>query len=295
MREFTVYAPAKLNLYLDVLEKRPDGYHNINTLFEKIDLKDEIHVKEKARGLRVRVEPSGACASGKDNIAYKAVQALFKKADVNLGMEIVIRKNIPVSAGLAGGSSDAASLLRAINDVFDLGVSFQDLISVAAETGKDVPFFMLDKTFAIARGAGEELEPLDAETSFSHVIIKPDIAVSTAQMYKALDNHNATSRNNAIEKIISAVHKGDVTLLKENHYNIFEEVLGAYAMDVERAKTLLENVGAGPGFLSGSGPSVFCTVKDRAEATRIFERLSKGEGHEIFVATSYKGGIYGDN
>ena len=295
MREFTVYAPAKLNLYLDVLEKRPDGYHNIKTLFEKIDLKDEIHVKEKARGLRVRVEPLGACYSGKDNIAYKAVQALFKKANVDLGLEIVIKKNIPVSAGLGGGSSDAASLLRAINEVFDLGVSFKDLVSVATDTGKDVPFFMFDRTFAIARGAGEELEPLDAETSFSHVIVKPDIAISTAQMYKALDTYNAASKNNAIEKIISAVHKGDVALLKENYYNIFEEVLGGYARDVEEAKSLLKNAGAGPGFLSGSGPSVFCTVKDRAEATRIFNRLPKGEGHDIFVATSYKGGIYGDN
>ena len=295
MREFTVYAPAKLNLYLDVLEKRPDGYHNIKTLFEKIDLKDEIHVKEKARGLRVRVEPLGACYSGKDNIAYKAVQALFKKANVDLGLEIVIKKNIPVSAGLGGGSSDAASLLRAINEVFDLGVSFKDLVSVATDTGKDVPFFMFDRTFAIARGAGEELEPLDAETSFSHVIVKPDIAISTAQMYKALDTYNAASKNNAIEKIISAVHKGDVALLKENYYNIFEEVLGDYARDVEEAKSLLKNAGAGPGFLSGSGPSVFCTVKDRAEATRIFNRLPKGEGHDIFVATSYKGGIYGDN
>lgn len=295
MREFTVYAPAKLNLYLDVLGKRPDGYHNIKTFFEKIDLKDEIRVKEKSRGLRVKVEPLGVCAWGKDNIAYKAVQALFKKANVDLGLEIVIRKNIPVSAGLGGGSSDAASLLRAINEMFDLGVSFQDLVSVAAETGKDVPFFMLDKTFAIARGAGEELELLDTETSFSHVIVKPDIAISTAQMYKALDTHNATSGNNAIKEIASAVQKGDVTLLRENYYNIFEEVLGVYATDVERAKTLLENAGAGPGFLSGSGPSVFCTVKDRAEATRIFNKLPKGEGHDIFVATSYKGGIYGDN
>ncbi len=295
MRKFTVYAPAKLNLYLDVLEKRPDGYHNINTLFEKIDLKDEIHVKEKSRGLRVRVEPSGACVSGKDNIAYKAVHELFKKAGVDLGLEIIIRKNIPVSAGLGGGSSDAASLLQAINKAFDLGVSFQDLISVAAETGKDVPFFMLDKTFAIAGGTGEELETLETETSFSHVIIKPDIAISTAQMYKALDIHKATSRNNTIEKTASAVYKGDVTLLKENYYNIFEEVLGIYAKDVERAKTLLERAGAGPGFLSGSGPSVFCTVKDRAEAVDIFKRLPKGEGRDIFVATSYKGGIYGDN
>ena len=295
MREFTVYAPAKLNLYLDVLEKRPDGYHNIKTLFEKIDLKDEIHVKEKARGLRVKVEPLGTCASGKDNIVYRVIQALFKKANVDLGLEIVIKKNIPVSAGLGGGSSDAASLLRAINEAFDLGVSFEDLVSVATETGKDIPFFMLDKTFAIARGAGEELEPLETDSFFSHVIVKPDIAISTAQMYKRLDTHNATSRNNAIEKIASAVHKGDTTLLKENYYNIFEEVLGVYAVDVERAKSLLENADAGPSFLSGSGPSVFCTVKDRTEATHIFERLPKGEGHDIFVATSYKGGIYGDN
>ncbi|MBU1912724.1 MAG: 4-(cytidine 5'-diphospho)-2-C-methyl-D-erythritol kinase, partial [Candidatus Omnitrophica bacterium] len=119
MREIRVFAPCKLNLYLDVLGKRPDGFHDIETIFEKIDLKDEIILKEKGKGLKVRATPSN-CGQGKDNIVYKAAKTLFKEIGISLNLDIEIKKRIPVSAGLGGGSSDAASVLRAINEIFKL-------------------------------------------------------------------------------------------------------------------------------------------------------------------------------
>jgi len=289
MRERTAYAPAKLNLYLDVLEKRPDGYHNIKTLFEKIDLKDEIIIREKGRGVDVRVEPLGLCPSGKDNIVYRAVRALLREADVDLGLEIIIKKRIPLSSGLGGGSSDAAASLRSINELFELGLSPDRLFSIGADTGKDVPFFMLDFPFAIAGGAGELLKPLDTDCSFSHVIIKPDIAVSTAQMYARLDSYAYASRKNGIEEIASALNKKDLALLRKKYYNIFEEVLSDYAQYIEKARDLLSKAGAGPGFLSGTGPSVFCTLKDRGEAVEISKRIPKDDGIGVFVATTCRG------
>ncbi|MBC8474110.1 MAG: 4-(cytidine 5'-diphospho)-2-C-methyl-D-erythritol kinase, partial [Candidatus Omnitrophica bacterium] len=173
MREFTVYAPAKLNLYLDVIGKRPDGYHNIETLFEKIDLKDEIVIKEKNRGIDVKVEPSDLCPSGKDNIVYEAVQTLLKESGADLGLEIVIRKKIPVSAGLGGGSSNAASVMLAINKAFELGITQKRLFSMAGQIGKDVPFFMTDHSLALGTGTGDDLEKIDADIDLAHILIKP--------------------------------------------------------------------------------------------------------------------------
>lgn len=295
MRKTVVYAPAKLNLYLDVLEKRSDGYHDIETLFEKIDLKDEISIAKKDKGIDVRVEPSAACPSGKDNIVYKALQTLFNKTGSNAGLEVVIKKRIPVSAGLGGGSSDAAAVLRAVNEGFKLGLSFETLFSIAGEIGKDVPFFMLDQSFAVGTGSGEALEALDEDSSFSHLVIKPAISIPTAEMYKRLERRAINKKKGGLKEITSAIRKNDIELLSKAYYNIFESVLGDYKRHIDEAKALLFKAGAGPGFLSGSGPSVFCTVKDRKEAAEILGKISNAGSAKIFLATTYKGGIYGDN
>ncbi len=288
MRQFTVYAPAKLNLYLDVLEKRPDGYHNIETLFEKIDLKDEIVIKEKAKGLDIEVEPINACPSGKDNIVNKALRVLFEEAGAEPGIDITIRKNIPVSAGLGGGSSDAAAALRAVNDMFELGVPFQRLFSIAAGIGKDIPFFMLDAPFAIGKGTGEDLEPIETDSLFSHVVARPNISISTAEMYQRLDNGAQRSKKPGIGigEVTSAIKKKDLVFLEKTYYNIFEEILVGYSQYIDKAKILLSKAGAGPCFLSGSGPSVFSTMKSKKEAMKIFSKIPREKGIDIFLVTT---------
>jgi len=290
-----VYAPAKLNLYLDVLEKRPDGYHNVKTLFEKIDLKDEIEIIRKRRGIDVRIEPKASCPEGKDNIVYKAIEALLKESKLDLGLEVIIKKNIPVGSGLGGGSSDAASVLRAINEKFDLGISPKRLFHIASLLGKDVPFFMLDAPFAIGRLAGEGLEPVEADVSFFHIVIKPDVSISTEAMYKRLDRLQRGPRRNGLEAIIPALKNKDLALLKKAYYNAFEEVLADSTHYIEKTKTLLLKAGAEAVFLSGSGSALFCTLKDKEEAIQILARIPKKQGMDVFLATTYKGGIYGDN
>lgn len=289
MREIKIFAPAKLNLFLDVIDRRPDGYHTIKTIFEKIDLRDEIVIKERpaADGLDVSVEPA-VCPGGKDNIVHKALGALLSEVNADIGLEVIIRKKIPVSAGLGGGSSDAAAVLRAVNDRFTLGVSRERLFAIASLTGKDVPFFLLDSAFAAGYGAGEDLKAIETDLVFSHIIIKPDAPKSTRDMYSKIDDYSSDFGKGDIEKAIAAVRSGDKILLQEAYYNIFEEALGRNSGPVSAAKKILRDSGAGPGFLSGSGPSVFCVFKDRGEAMEIAKGLPGKQGMEVFVVSSCK-------
>ncbi len=294
MQSFKVYAPAKLNLYLDVLDKRPDGFHNIETLFEKIDLKDEIKIKEKKTGIEVKVEPKTLCPGGKDNIVYKAVARLLKESGKDLGIEVTIKKRIPVGSGLGGGSSDAASVLRAINEKFNLGIDNERLFSIASELGKDIPFFMRDEAFLIGKGRGEDLESIEIDSSFSHVVVKPSVSTSTERMYKRLDDSKRTKRQDNLKALTEATKKIDLVSLKKSYYNDFEEVLSNNTQ-YEQAKSLLLEAGAEAVFLSGSGSALFCTFKDKRKAEEILEAIPKRKDMDVFLATTYKGGIYGNN
>ena len=294
MREIKVFAPCKLNLYLDVLGKRPDGFHNIETIFEKIDLKDEIIITEKGKGLKVRTLPSN-CLQGKENIAYKAVMAIFKEAGAELNLDIEIKKRIPVSAGLGGGSSDAASVLKAVNKIFKLGVSAKRLLAIAGDIGKDVPFFMQDSSFALARGAGEKLEKINLDKVLFHILIKPSISLSTRLMYERIDRYGVSSKGRSVKSALRALKTKGVTVLEENYYNIFESVLAGNSARIIEVKALLADAGAKRSLLSGSGPTVFCSFETKKDAEKVFRKISRNVNIEVFLAKTYKGGIYGDN
>jgi 4-diphosphocytidyl-2-C-methyl-D-erythritol kinase len=293
MREIRVFAPAKLNLYLNVLKKRPDGYHNIETIFEKIALKDEIIIKEKGRGLKIKAS-SNKCSQDKDNIAYKAAKALSIEAKIRLNIEIYIKKNIPVSAGLGGGSSNAASSLRAINELFKLGVSEKRLFEIALSLGKDVPFFMKDMPFAVAGGAGEELKKLNLTQSFFHILIKPFIPLSTKSMYNRIDRRNFSNRPHSLKKALSALKGHDIKALEDNYYNIFEDVLGRESVHIDKVKAMLSKAGCRHSLLSGSGPTVFCTFGNKKSAQDVFKAIPRRGTESVFLVETHKGGIYGD-
>lgn len=285
MREIKIYAPAKLNLYLDVFEKRADGFHNIETLFEKIDLKDELIIKEKGKGVSVNTSLS-ACPSGEGNIVYKAVRALLSAAKVDVNLDIQIKKNIPLSGGLGGGSSDAASALKAINKMFNLGVPAAKLLSIACDVGKDMPFFMIDAPFAVARGTGELLEPLDIPCSLSHIIIKPRISMSTDLMYQRIDGLGQHQQKKAsVKDMVDGLRKKDISLVEKNYYNIFEEVLAEHFSPIKTIKDMLIGLGAGNCLLSGSGSSVFCTFGCRKEGIKVFKKIPKIDAEVFFAET----------
>jgi len=294
MREIKVFAPCKLNLYLDVLGKRPDGFHNIETIFEKIDLKDEIIIKEKGKGLKVRAFPSN-CLQGKENIAYKAAMAIFKETGVKPNLDIEIKKKVPVSAGLGGGSSDAASVLKAVNKIFKLGVPAKRLLAIACDIGKDVPFFMQDNPFAAAIGAGEKLEKINLDKVLFHILIKPSISLSTRLMYKRIDRYNVSGKGHSLGSALRALKTRSVKALEENYYNIFESVLAGNSVHIIKVKALLAEAGVKRSLLSGSGPTVFCSFETKKDAEKVFRKISRNINIEVFLAKTYKGGIYGDN
>lgn len=294
MREIKVFAPAKINLYFNILDKRKDGFHNIETIFEKIDLKDEIIIKEKGRGLKVRVDAAG-CSQGKYNIVYKAARAIFKEAGAALNLDIEIKKRIPVSAGLGGGSSDAASVLIAINDIFKLGVTDTKLLAIAADIGKDVPFFMMAASFAVGRGAGEQLKKINLDKDLFHILIKPSISLSTRAMYHRIDRYGFSSRWHSFQDAICALKNMDVEALEKNYYNIFESALARNEDCIDEVKALLARSGSRRSLLSGSGPTVFCTFKSKKDAEKVFKKIPKRKNMSVFLVKTYKGGIYGDN
>jgi 4-diphosphocytidyl-2-C-methyl-D-erythritol kinase len=289
MREFTIHAPAKLNLFLDVINKRPDGYHNIETIFEKIDLKDEISIKETKTSsvISVRAIPA-VCPPGAKNIVYKALKALMLEAKADIGLDVTINKKIPVAAGLGGGSSDAAAALMAANKGFDLGISHDRIRAIASGIGKDIPFFLGDKTFAAGSGSGEILEEIASDWELFHVILKPKMPKSTAKMYSKIDGMNVVFGRGDFKKAISAVRSKNTGMLEESYFNTFDHILNGRNTPVFTAKKILRDCGAGLVFLSGSGPSVFCIFEKREEAMEAFQRIPKTPDIEVFIAASYK-------
>jgi len=287
MREIKVYAPAKINLYLDVLGKRKDGFHNIETIFEKIDLLDEIIIKEKGRGLKVRANLA-RCSQDRENIVYKAVSALLKEAKVKLNLDIEIKKHIPVSAGLGGGSSNAASSIRAVNEIFKLGLSKKNLFNIALDTGKDVPFFMDDAQFAVGRGTGELLTKLNLDYSLFHILVKPGISLSTRLMYSRIDKCNVSDKGGPLKNAISALKSRDLNALENNYYNIFERALAGDSVHIDRIKGMLLKLGDKISLLSGSGPTVFCTFDNKEDADAVFRKIPKDRGMGIFLVETYR-------
>jgi len=286
MRAIRIFAPAKLNLYLDVLEKRSDGFHNIETIFEKIDLKDEIIIKEKGKGLKIKTAPSN-CSQGRENIVYKAAHALFKEAGVKLNLDIEIKKQIPISAGLGGGSSDAASILKAINEIFKLGIPTKKLFSIARDIGKDVPFFMLNFPFAVAKGAGELLEKVNLNKSLFHILIKPSIPLSTKLMYRRIDKCSFSTKPHSLKDALFALETS-AKELEKNYYNIFERVLDRENIHINRVKAILADIGVKHSLLSGSGPTVFCLFENKEEARAVFRKIPKNKDISVFLVRTYR-------
>jgi len=286
MREIRVYAPAKLNLYLNVLNKRPDGFHDIETIFEKISLRDEIIIREKGKGLKVSADMPD-CGQGNKNIVYKAARALFKEIGIGLNLDIKIRKNIPVSAGLGGGSSDAASALKAINEIFNLNLPRERLFSIACGIGKDVPFFMLDTPFAAAKGAGEVIKAISLDKSFFHILVKPMIPLSTKLMYQRIDRLGPFNKSHSFKDALNALKSGAKELEKK-YYNIFENALGEEGIYIDEIKTLLAESGAKKSLLSGSGPTVFCVFENEADAVAVFQKIPQNKRLSVFLAETYK-------
>ncbi|MCH8004308.1 MAG: 4-(cytidine 5'-diphospho)-2-C-methyl-D-erythritol kinase [Nanoarchaeota archaeon] len=248
---------AKINLYLKIGKKLKSGYHNIQSVMQPIELHDNISFEKLNEDLII-VQSNNPDLESKGNLAYKAASLLKDKFKVKEGVRINIEKTIPMSAGLGGGSSNAANALVTLNKIWNLRLAQKKLIEFGTEIGSDVPFFIVGKT-ALVEGIGDKIKPLRKSQSINIVLINPGIKVSTSWAYKQFDKTKGKLSNNKknIKELISAINKKDIKKISENISNDFDPIIEKKFEIVREIKTNLKKFDALNSMVSGSGPTVF--------------------------------------
>ena len=259
-------APAKVNLSLAVHRRRPDGYHDISTLFLKISLADEICLTAQPRDIAVHcAHPDVPNDAG--NLVYRAA-AMLQPLAPGQGVQIALRKTIPVAAGLGGGSSDAAATLLGLNTLWQLGLSLAELTPYAARLGADVPLFLFPTVAALGHGRGDELEPVACPTTLYLVLVNPPLAVSTAWVYQQL-RFELTAPPKETTILRQCLESGDIEGLGAACFNDLEEVVSRHFPIVQDVKRALTQPGVYGVCMSGSGPTVYALCASLAVAHEI--------------------------
>lgn len=285
MREIKLKAMAKINLGLDVVRKREDGYHEVRMIMQTIRMYDQIMLTEqKEPGIKVKTNVSFLPVN-EDNLVYKAAKLLMDEFQVTSGVEIDLRKFIPTAAGMGGGSSDAAAVLVGVNRMFKLGLSKQQLMERSVAIGADVPFRVLRGT-ALAEGIGEVLTPLPPLPKCFVLIAKPPINVSTKFVYTNLRANELTWHPD-IDGQIQALWDGDLEEVCRKMGNVLENVtIPAYPI-ISTIKEKMLQCGAVNAMMSGSGPTVFGIFSEREQAEKAAELLREEEKiRQVFVTTA---------
>jgi 4-diphosphocytidyl-2-C-methyl-D-erythritol kinase len=273
-----VLSPAKINLFLKVTGKRPDGYHNISTLICGITLFDTLLFAFEEPDIRVCCAHSEV-PEDKSNLVWKAADVFFRNMDSVRGVKITIEKKIPVGAGLGGGSSNAATVLKVLNEYFGLKISEDKLMDMGLEVGADVPFFISGRP-AVAEGVGEKLSFVDWVKPFHVLLVNPGFSVSTAMVYKNL-NLRLTKCE---KKIKRSSFKGSSIDIPEILCNDLETVTAKMFPEIERTKVQLIQLGAEGALMSGSGPTVFGLFSDADQAQKAYNGLKQFDKNQLFLA-----------
>lgn len=282
MEKIELKAYGKINLGLDVIRKRPDGYHDLDMIMQMVDVYDDIVItKNKTGKIEVKTD-TAVLSNGKDNLAYMAAKMLMDEFKIKDGVNIYINKRIPIAGGMAGGSSDCATTLMGINQLFELGLSKEELMERGVKLGADVPYCVLGGT-AIARGIGEVLTPLPAPADCYVIIAKPPVSVSTAYVYGHIKPLEITKRPD-IEAMAQSIKDGDLKKMASLIYNVMEDVtVGEYPIISEIKQVMLDN-GALNSIMSGSGPTVFGLFDDKEKAQQCVKTLEeKGLTQQLYL------------
>lgn len=275
MNSFKIFAPAKVNLFLKVLNKRKDSYHNILTLFNKVSLADEIKITKIPRGIKISSDKF-ITRLPKENLAYKAAELILRSKKVRDGVKISIKKTVPIAAGLGGGSSDAASVLVGINKLFNLKIKEDELMFLGRKLGADVPFFIANTAFAIGHARGDRIRKINLGVRPWHLIIYPGFGLSSREVYQSFDKHLSryltSKRGNA--KIYPSLRDSmDFDDLEEMLYNNLEDIVIANKKIIDNIIKRLASSLCKKAILSGSGPSVFCLYRTGKEAIAARRKL----------------------
>lgn len=299
MNRLILRSHAKLNLYLEVLNKRKDSYHNIKTLFEKIDLFDTI-ILTRRQDKKINVvcsTPGIPCDNS--NFTWQAARLLQERLDIKKGVDIKIIKRIPVAAGLGGGASNAAAVLVGLNKLWKLNLARDRLVGFAKKIGCDVPFFIYNTSFAQGQVRGDKITPLKSIDGVRlwHILIVPDIKVSTAVIYKRWDEYlksrtrrvTLTRPKYDVKILTLALKNKDFALINQTLFNSLEQITIRLYPQVRRIKENLRHLGLKSILMSGSGPAVFSIVSSRKEAVSVCRQLeTEHKSWQVFVARTAK-------
>lgn len=282
MNRIEIKAPGKINLSLDVLHRRPDGYHEVKMIMQTVELHDLVVLERIPAGIEIEC----GCPwvpNNEGNIAYKAAQLLVSSYSIDSGVRIKIKKMIPVAAGMAGGSADAAAVMKGMNKLFNLGLGMDELMKLGKNIGADVPFCMKGGTM-LAEGIGEVLTKLPSFSGVDIVLVKPKIGVSTAWVYKNLDIARIKERPDT-QLLMEALEHKDKKLISHNMKNVLEMVTIQKYDIIEEIKSRLVNLRALGSMMSGSGPTVFGVFEDRQSAEYAYNAI-KSDRWETFLTTT---------
>lgn len=290
MDKMQLKALAKINLGLDVLRRREDGYHDVRMIMQTVRIFDRLAlVKQDKEGIRVRTNLYYLPAN-ENNLVYKAANLLFEEFDIRGGLSIDLKKYIPVAAGMAGGSSDAAAVLYGLNRMYGLGLSQEQLMERGVKIGADVPYCIMRGT-ALAEGIGEKLTPLPPMPPCNILVAKPGISVSTKYVYENLHaNDLKPEQHPDIDGILDALKKQDLRSMAEclRDGNVLETVTAEAYPVISRLKATMEENGAAVALMSGSGPTVFGIYEDRMQARRAMAAIRKSRlAKQLFLTTPY--------
>lgn len=275
MKEINLKARAKLNISLDVTEKRSDGYHNMLMVMQTVSLHDKVRITTDESGELKAFSNLRFIPGDQRNLAVKAAARYLREIErEDVGAKINIEKRIPVGAGMGGGSADAAAVLRGMNMLFEGALSEERLLEISADVGSDVPFCLMGGT-ALAEGRGEILSPLPAMPDCLFVICKPDFSISTPELFKKLDS-SGRRRHPDTAGMIEALGRGDLIQICRRMYNVFEDVDDRRMRTVQEIKGSLLDFGALGAMMTGTGSAVFGVFNDKDAAEKCCERLRGG-------------------
>ncbi len=282
-------AYAKVNIGLDVLRRRTDGYHEVRMIMQTVDIFDELIIEKREQaGIELQTDNSKLPLDG-NNLVCKAAELLFRERNITEGVKITLTKRIPIAAGMAGGSSDAAAAMRGLNELFEMGYSISQLQQLGVTLGADIPYCIAGGTM-LSEGIGEILTPLPAPPACHLVVAKPDIDVSTGFVYGNL-HADSLDYHPDIDGMIEALKNGSMKGIADRLGNVLETVTVKEYPVIDRIKETLRAEGAENALMSGSGPTVFGIFgqKETAEAAAAEVRRRQLAG-QIFVTAFYNGG-----
>lgn len=288
-----ILAPAKINLFLKILSRRPDGYHELFSWMHKLDLADRLTVDSLPSGIELLC-PNTGLPEDSDNLVYRAAQAFFKESGIDGGVRIVLEKNIPIAAGLGGGSSDAAACLKAMDRLFSTGLDSDRLARLALSLGADVPLFIADETSFWCEGVGELLTPAPFMGDFTILLVNPGFAVKTAWVYgnlplTSMGNTNNLAPGKKVELARRWLAHGVSAALPFTLENDLETVtVKRYPVIGEISDEMIV-LGAAAAMMSGSGPTVFGLFADQSAAEDAAVAFAPRYGQGVLLTSPFGG------